>query len=310
MKKIILCIFCFSSIAMTAERQVKLALNWKPEAEFGGIYAAQVGEIFKKHNLDVEILQGGAGTPSVQMVAGGKLDFGIASGDEIVIAQSHGAKVVALFATYQTNAQGIMVHEDSGFKTLADVFASPNKLAMQKGLPYAMYLMKKFRDSKAQVVPYLGGISPFLSDKTYSQQVFITSEPLSAAKKNMKVKTFLVSEAGYNPYTTVLITREEVLKLHPDIAKDLVTSIREGLKAYLSNPSQTNLYMNTLNPSIDIETLKKSAEIQQSLIENSDTAKSGIGTMTTERWNELIDQLFALKLIQKKVPADQVFHNL
>ena len=179
----------FQSFA--SEREIKIALNWKPEAEFGGIYQAQLGGIFKKHDLKVEIIPGGAGTPSVQMVAGSQFDFGIASADEVVIAQSHGAKVVALFATYQTNAQGIMTHEESGFKSFADVFASPNKIALQKGLPYAMFLMQKFKNSQAQIVPYLGGISNFLADPKYSQQCFITSEPISAEKKNQKQILFV-----------------------------------------------------------------------------------------------------------------------
>ncbi len=304
----VLLLVCVQSLAI--EQQIKIALNWKPEAEFGGIYAAQVEDIFKKHNLKVEILPGGAGTPSVQMVAGKKIDFGIASADEIVIAQSHGAKVVALFATYQNNAQGIMTHDELGFKTLAEVFDSPNKIALQKGLPYAMFLMQKYQNSKAQIVPYIGGISNFLVDKSYSQQCFVTSEPLSAERQNQKVKTFLVSDAGYNPYTTVLITREEVVKAKPELVKEVVAAVREGLTAYLANPDKTNQFMNKLNPSIDLETLKKSAEVQKTLVETPDTAKSGIGSMTEARWTELVDQLLALKLIAKKVQADQLFHNM
>ena len=48
---------------------MRLALNWKPEPEFGGFYAAN----YKAHGLDVEILQGGVGTPTVQMVGAGQL---------------------------------------------------------------------------------------------------------------------------------------------------------------------------------------------------------------------------------------------
>lgn len=304
-------VFILASVnAMAIEKDIKIALNWKPEAEFGGIYQAQVDGTFKKYDLKVEILPGGAGTPSVQMVAGAKLDFGIASADEIVIARSHGAKVVALFATYQNNAQGIMTHEELGYKSMADVFASTNKLALQKGLPYALFLQQKYQGAKAKIVPYLGGISNFLVDKNYAQQCFITSEPLSAEKKNQKVKTFLVADTGYNPYTTVLITREDVIKTNPSRVKYVVAAIREGTKAYLADPVRANIYMNQLNPSVDLETLKKSAEIQRSLIESSETVKTGLGTMTSARWTELVEQLLAMKLIKKKLPSDQMFLNM
>lgn len=310
MKKFFFAILFLSMGANAADQNIKLLLNWKPEAEFGGIYAAQEEHIFEKHHLKVEVLSGGAGTPSVQMVASSKIDFGIASADEIILAQSHGAKVVALFATYQTNAQGIMTHEEESFKTLADVFSSPNTIAMQKGLPYAMFLMKKYQGYKAQIVPYLGGVSNFLVDKRYSQQVFITSEPLSAEARNQKVKTFLVSDSGYNPYTTVLITRDDVIKEHPALVKELVMAVREGLQAYLDHPEATNIYMNKRNPSLDLETLKKSAQIQKPLIQTAETSKAGIGTMTEARWNELSDQLLEMKMIQQKIPAAELFRNL
>src|ERR1700704_3453275 len=79
--------------------KIRLALNWKPDPEFGGFYAAD----YKKHGLDVEILPGGAGTPTVQMVGAGSAEFGMVSGDEILLARSKGNDVVGLFASFQQN---------------------------------------------------------------------------------------------------------------------------------------------------------------------------------------------------------------
>ena len=38
---------------------VRLALNWFPEAEHGGFYAAQVHGFFEQQGVQVEILAGG-----------------------------------------------------------------------------------------------------------------------------------------------------------------------------------------------------------------------------------------------------------
>jgi NitT/TauT family transport system substrate-binding protein len=43
--------------------KVVLALDWVPEPEFGGFYAARDGGSFKKQGLEVEIRGGGAGVP-------------------------------------------------------------------------------------------------------------------------------------------------------------------------------------------------------------------------------------------------------
>ena len=47
------------SSALGADK-IKLALNWVPEPEFGGIYAAQQQHFFANNGLDVEIQPGGA----------------------------------------------------------------------------------------------------------------------------------------------------------------------------------------------------------------------------------------------------------
>ena len=84
--------------APSAPAKLILQLNWKPEPEFGGFYTAKQSGAYARHNLDIDIVPGGVGTPTVQMLAAGKVPFGIISADELIIARSNGADVVALFA--------------------------------------------------------------------------------------------------------------------------------------------------------------------------------------------------------------------
>lgn len=294
-----------------APEKVKLALNWKPEPQFGGFYAARFSDIDKKNGIELEVVAGGAGTPVVQMIASGQFDFGIASGDEIVVSRIRGIDLVALFATYQTNPQGVMTHAERGFENLADVFKSPGTIAMQKGLPYALYLQSRYASGKrASVVPYLGGVANFLGRKDHSQQCFITSEPLLAVKQGAKVKTFLVADSGFNPYTTVLVTRRALLTEKPELVKSVVTAVRAGWRNYLDQPDATNEKMSELNPSIDSTTMKEMALAQKILIEPAGAAKADLGKMQAVRWSELEDQLRKMKVIDKKSPAGPYFVEL
>lgn len=307
MRAFILLVLVFLSSMARAEK-VPLALNWKPEPQFGGFYAAVKTEAAQKNAVALDIAPGGAGTPVVQMVAAGKFDFGIASADEVIMARSHGADVVAIFAAYQTNPQAIMTHEERGFKTLADVYAAKGTLAIQKGLPYALFLEKKYAGKvNASIVPYLGGIQNFLADKNYSQQCFATSEPLAAQKQGSKVKTFLVADEGFNPYTTVLIVRGDVLKKNEALVKRVVETVRSGWSAYLVSPDATNKTMNALNKSMDLATFQESAKAQKPLIETA-----VLGSMTEERWKTLRQQLVDLKLVSAdalKADAHSYFRN-
>src|SRR5690242_3016529 len=128
--------------------KTRLALNWKPDPEFGGFYAAD----YAKHGLDVEILPGGAGTPTVQMIGAGSVEFGIVAGDDTLVARARNNDVVALFAVFQKNPMGIMAHASRKLKSIEDVLKG-GTLAMQSGLPYARLLRKKFGFDQVKIVP-------------------------------------------------------------------------------------------------------------------------------------------------------------
>jgi NitT/TauT family transport system substrate-binding protein len=291
--------------------QVTLQLNWKPEPQFGGFYAAEVDGIYGRHGLNVTITAGGAGAPTIDMIGAGTVPFAIVSADEIIRARAMGNLVVALFTVYQTNPQGIMTRASRGFKTLADIFTHPGILAMERGLPYSDFLQKKYGFGNLKIVPSpFGDLSLYRSEENYAMQCFVTSEPLAAKKTGIEPQTFLIAESGYNPYTTVLATSESYLKSNPQIVKSMIDAVREGWQAYLADPTKANEYMGGLNPTMDAQTFKDSAAAQKPLIESADTKRVGLGAMTPDRWQMLVQQLVELKVIEKRMDPKANFAEL
>jgi NitT/TauT family transport system substrate-binding protein len=291
------------------EQPLVLALNWKPEPQFGGFYAAQVAGYYQQNKLDVKIIEGGSGTPTIQMLLAGKVDYAIVSADEVIIAHARGGSdIVALFATYQINPQGIMTHAKSGFKSIEEVMRSDGVLLWQSGLPYAQYLKKKYAPLTVITAPYLGGIGNFQNDPNVAQQCFVTSEPLTAATAGLDVKTFLVADSGYNPYTSVLVTTRERWQKSPTEVKSMVDAVRSGWNSYLQDPASTNTAMLELNKAMSAQTFAQSAQAQQALIKTSATQL--VGEMTLDRWQTLADQLLDIKVIQQPVPVGDLFVSL
>lgn len=307
----VLTLFAGVSVLAAESKPVQITLNWKAEPEFGGFYAAALGGHCAKLNLKCEIVEGGASTPTVQMVAAGKIDFAIVSGDEIVLSRANGSDVVALFATYQTDPHGIMVHESSDVKNIKDLLGrSDFTVALQRGVGYTVFLEKKFAPFKAKIVPYTGGIGPFLNNPKFAQQCFVTSEPLAAKRKGKPAKSFLIADEGYNPYSVVLATRSSVLAKNPELVKSVVQAVRDGWAQYMKAPDVANRYMAGLNKAMDMETFQNIAMGQRSLIETEETKKSGLGSMTEARWKTLVDQMAELKLIKKKPEPASLFKNI
>jgi NitT/TauT family transport system substrate-binding protein len=317
-KKIILVIFlsllctgCGKKSEPTAAanlRKVTLQLNWKPEPQFGGFYAAEIEEIYKRHGLNVTTTAGGAGAPTVDMIGAGTVPFAIVSGDEIIRARAKGNLVVALFAVYQTNPQGIMTRAARGLKTLADLFNRKGTLAIERGLPYSDFLERKYGFENLKIVPSpFGDLSLYRTQENYAMQCFVTSEPLAARATGIEPQTFLIAESGYNPYTTVLATSEKYLKANPQVVQAMIDAVREGWKNYLAEPSKINEYMGKLNPTMNARTFAASAAAQRPLIETADATRLGLGAMVRDRWQTLIQQLVGLKVIDKAMDAQEVF---
>jgi NitT/TauT family transport system substrate-binding protein len=292
---------------------VTLQLNWVPEPEFGGFYAAAHKGLYTRAGLDVSIVAGGAGVPTWNMVATGKVPFAIASADEVIRARLQDAGIVALYAVYQTNPQALMVHEDSGVSSLGEIFTSGKiaRVIMEPGLPYGRWLQKQYGFDKIEVAQYGGNLSLFLQDKKAAQQCFVFSEPVSAAEQGVEVTAFSIGESGFNPYTAVVITSEAYLKENPQAVELFVRASRAGWKAYLENPEPTNEYMKSQQATMSMEAMKRAAELQKPYIVTDETTANYLGYMTEERWRALAEQLVTLGEIEK-APADiaALFHNV
>ena len=288
--------------------QADITLDWKPEPEFGGFYQATLDDSFKHRGLDVTLKTAGAGAATWQLVASGQTTFATTAADQVLIAREHGADVVAIFAVYQTSPQGILVHKNRGFKSIEDVFKSPGTLAAEDDT-WLHFLVGKYSPLQVKVTGYGSGIATFLADPNYSQQCFVTSEPLLAARKGADVQTFLIADAGYNPYTTVLITSRKTIDTHPKLVHELVAACADGWRHYLDDPSTSNATMAKLNTEMEPDIFKAAAAAQAPLIDTAETKTAGLGAMSTSRWDELARQMVKLGVLKEVPDPNRAFRN-
>jgi NitT/TauT family transport system substrate-binding protein len=274
-------------------RAVQLTLDWKPEPEFGGFYAANQDGAFSRHDLNVSITPAGEGADTWQLVATGKTDFATSTADQVLIARKQNADVIAIFTVYQTFPQGIMVHQSRGFKNIKDVFGQPGVLLAEDN-SWLHFLENRFSPVKVQIANYSGGIAEFLAKKDFSQQCFVTSEPILAKHQGGDPQTFLIADEGFT---------------NPEEVKAMTTACREGWRDYLDHPDPINATMHGLNPDMDLQTFGEAAAAQKPLIETDETKSAGLGTMTLQRWKDLAAQLAALGVIDSSVDPSQCFVN-
>ena len=125
-----------------------------------------------------------------------------------------------------------MAHKARGFTKIEDVFNHPGVLAAEDDT-WLRFCLHKFGRPTAKIIGYSGGVAAFLGRADYSQQCFIASEPIVAKNQGGDPQTFLIADAGYNPYTTVVITSGKNLRENP--ALDQVDGI--GMSGRLASLS-------------------------------------------------------------------------
>ncbi|HTH99042.1 MAG TPA: ABC transporter substrate-binding protein, partial [Stellaceae bacterium] len=62
-----------------ADDHVTIGTDWRAEAPHAGIYQALATGLYKKHHLDVTIVQGGPNLNQGQLLAAGRYDFSVQS---------------------------------------------------------------------------------------------------------------------------------------------------------------------------------------------------------------------------------------
>ncbi|MGB7344219.1 MAG: ABC transporter substrate-binding protein [Pirellulaceae bacterium] len=280
-------------------------LNWKAESEHGGLYQAQVDGLYKNAGLNVAIRPGGINAPIGPELELGRCQFAMANADDVVLLRNEGVDIVAVLAAMQNHPRCIMARADSSVNSLQDLAGT----TFQHGpRPYVEFMRSKGLLENVKEVPYQGSVAPLVADPKIIIQGYSFSEPLLAAQQGVKVRTMMVSELGFNPYSSVLVTTGKLIRNDPKLVQDFVTATRQGWRNYLTDPTKGNAAILIANKQMTAETLERGMGELRKLARPNDLAIDVVGQMTTERWTTLVDQLIELNLVDaKNVKANDCF---
>lgn len=286
--------------------KVTLMLNWFPEAEHGGFYAAKVHGIFEKYQLDVEIRPGGPSAPVAQELVAGRVEFVIGNADDVLVFREEDVPMVALMAPIQNTPRCILVREDSGVDSLSDL----GGLTLQAGIgrPYLSFMEAKGLLEGVQVVPY-SGVPAMASNEKGAMQGYSFSEPHLAKQSQLPINVLMVSEIGFNPYASCLVTTEDYIASNRDVVRRMVAACQEGWEKYFEDPKETNETILAANEhGMTPEAMEFGSDQLRSLCVTEEVPLEKIGHMEAKRWETLVEQFAELELIDtSKVKAESVF---
>ena len=296
---------------------VRVQLNWYPEAEHGGIYQSFVDGTFEKAGLKVDIRAGGRETPIAPELVMGRSQFAITNADDVVLFRARGADIVAVLAAMQNHPRCLLVREDSGVKGFEDLAGMT--LQCQPGRAFLPFLRQRGYLDDVREVPYFNSIASLVSDPKIAVQAYSVAEPLLAQQRGLKVRTLMISDLGWNPYSSVLVTTGAMIKDSPEVVTKMVRASQSGWVKFLDQPDDANaVILETNKHGMTQETLRFGSEQMRELAypEAGETAsvskkqKSRLGLMSKKRWQTLVDQMEELELFDTgSVEPEECFSN-
>lgn len=274
-----------------ALQKIRIALNWVPEPEFGGFYEGVLGGHYEKAGFDVELIPGGPGAPTLELLTTGKAEVAITMADDLLVKRQRGVKGIAVWPAFQDSPAGLMVHAASGIKRFADIGTKPKaRVAIEIGSPMQTWLWSANGwEGKVEAVPYAGGVASFLADPDFIQQAYITAEPCQARAKGATVEFLQTKDTGWNPYGTVVALPEPI----PDWGKAFVAATDAAWQAYVADPGRANARMVELNDQLNADLMRCITDAQAPFLTGAD----GMGKMTAERWEATADALQKVGLL-------------
>jgi NitT/TauT family transport system substrate-binding protein len=272
--------------------RIRFATDWRAQAEHGGFYQALARGEYERRGLDVQILQGGPGVNVPQLLAAGQVEMGMGSNSFIVLnLAQEGAPVKAVAAFMQKDPQVLIAHPDPAVQSIADLKGRPILLSDASITAFWVWLKAKYGFTDAQVRKYTFSSAPFLADKRVVQQGYVTSEPYTIETQGgIKPKVFLLADAGYPSYATMVLAPDRLIQDSPAAVKAFVEASAAGWRDYLyGDPAPADALIRKDNPEMTQDVLTQARDKLKSygIVDAGDPKR--IGQMTDARWAEFFD---------------------
>lgn len=292
-------------------KKVTVLLDWVPNTNHTGLYAAKELGYYAQEGLDVEILQVNEGGTS-QLVAAGKAEFGISYQEEVTYARVEDIPVVAIAAIIQHNTSGFASPAEKGIKTPKDFegkryggWGSPVEEAVLRAL------MEKYNADFNKLEMVTIGAADFFTSVTKDVDftwIYYGWDGVAAELRGIKLNFISLKdeEEALDFYTPVIITTEKMIEENPELVRKFMKATSRGYRYAIENPEKAAEFLLEVSPELDRELVIAS---QKYLSEQYQADAPRWGVMKEEVWRNYAQWMFERKLIEKMIEPGKAFTN-
>lgn len=293
-------------------RDVTVILDYVPNTNHTGIYAAKDLGYYEEVGLDVNIIEPTDGVTST-LIAAGKGDFGISYQEDVTnaLAAEEPLPIKAIATIIQHNTSGfgsyvgkdITSPKDFEGKTYAG-WGSPAEEAVIKAV-----MNNSGADfSKINMITSDSLSYNMLKDDIDLIWMFWAWDGIGAKREGVDVNYMELRELDprLDYYTPVIIANNATLENDPEMVKAFLGATTKGYEYAIENSDASAEILHKYADSYDLDMLKES---QAYLAEKYSEDSEKWGLMKDSVWENYTDFMMENGLIDKKIPAADCYTN-
>ncbi|MCY4538357.1 MAG: ABC transporter substrate-binding protein [Chloroflexi bacterium] len=314
---LISCFIILSSVGAQADLvQERILLTFIPNIQFAPFYLGIADGHFARQGFAVtlEHLQ----EPDVvDLVAAGHADFGIVSGEQVILARSKGRDVVYVYEWFQEYPVGIVMVGDEGGVDLENLTDMTVGIPGRFGASYSgmTTLLQSAGLSEDDIeLNEIGFNAPdvFCLGAVDAVVVYVNNEPLQIRDRlatgdcgDVEGITVVSVASRVDLVSNGLIVSADLAGRDPDKVQRLVNGLDSALKATINNPANAYLasgtFVETLPGDPESRTLLLELAEQQAAFLETDPTREEIADSRTDMYETLVESLGSDDLTQFEV---------
>jgi putative hydroxymethylpyrimidine transport system substrate-binding protein len=229
-------------IAAPAQQPLRLMLDYFPNADHAGIYAAKANGDFSRAGLDVQVQTPSDPAAPLKLLAAGKVDLAVSYEPELLLARDKGLKLVAVGALVQKPLTSIM---SIGKHAIDDPAELKGKTVGTAGIPYQSAYLKAILaragvdPSSVKEVNVGFNLVPVMKTKKVDATLgaFWNYEGVQLRLQKEHPKVIRMEKVGVPTYQElVIVARQQDLAKGGERVRRFMRALGQGYAAVRSDP--------------------------------------------------------------------------
>ena len=294
-------------------KQLELLLDYFPNADHAGIYAAQAEGDFERVGLDVKIRQPSDPAAPIKQVAGGRVDLAVSYEPEVLRARDQGLHVVAVGALVRKPLTSIISLPRAGIRKPADL---QGRRVGTAGIDYqAAYLRTVVEDaggdpSRVKLRNVGFNLVPALLTRKVDAILggFWNYEGVDLSLRRRKPRIIHVEDAGVPSYDElVLVANEDALERDGGKLRAFIGALSRGTQQLKKDPARGIRGLLQANPDLDPRLQRASVKVTLPLF--LPPRGRPFGWQDSRRWGEFADWMRRNRLLKQPPDAAAAHTN-